>query len=366
MMSHISLGSVALLWVFVGYILSFGSGNSFIGDLSFFALNNVGLTPQEGSTIPHILFMAFQMMFAIITPAIISGALVERMKFGAYILFICLWSLIVYAPLCNWVWGGGFLADHGALDFAGGTIVHVSTGVSALVAALIIGPRNKKEQHANEAHNVPFVLLGAALLWFGWFGFNAGSSLAANEIAANAFVTTTISASAALCVWAILEIFTEQKISATAAAIGAVVGLVTITPAAGFVTPMGAIAMGALGTLSSFGAIRFLKKFKVDDTLDVFACHGIGGIVGSILTGVFASKAVNPAGADGLLYGDTSLMVPQILSTLVGVAIAVVGTWISLKIVGILIPLRVDEKSMEFDKSVHSEKAYDNSLPSET
>lgn len=358
MMSYISLGVIALLWVLVGYSLSFGPGNLLIGDLSFVGLKNVGLSPQDGSTIPHILFMAFQMMFAIITPALISGAIVERMKFASYILFICLWSLVVYAPLCHWVWGGGFLASHGALDFAGGTVVHVSAGVSALVAALIVGPRDNKNSHEDQAHNVPFVLLGAALLWFGWFGFNAGSSLAADGIAANAFVTTTVAASAALCAWALLEAIFDKKISATGAAIGSVVGLVTITPAAGFVSPMSAILMGAIGSIFSFACIKYLRKFQLDDTLDVFACHGVGGIVGSLLTGVFASSEINPAGADGLIHGDYSLMIPQTLSTLAGVAIAVVGTWVCLKFVSLFTSLRAEQDEENFDKSVHAEYAY--------
>ena len=357
MMSYISLGAVAIVWALVGYSLSFGPGNQFIGDLSYFALQNVGMGPQEGGTIPHILFMAFQMMFAIITPALISGAIVERMRFGAYVMFICLWSLIVYAPLCHWVWGGGFLASHGALDFAGGTVVHISAGVSALVAALMIGPRKERRSN-NEAHNIPFVLLGAAILWFGWFGFNAGSSLAANGIAANALVTTTLAASSALCAWCILEYFLEKKVSATGSAIGAVVGLVTITPAAGFVSPISALIMGSIGSCCSFAAIRLMEKFELDDTLDVFACHGVGGIAGSLMTAVFASKTINPSGADGLIYGNTTLFLPQLLETLVGVAIAVLGTWGCLKIVGIFSTIRVDEAEVNFDSKLHSESAY--------
>ena len=365
MMSYVSLGAVALLWVFVGYSLSFGSGNQFIGDFSYLWLKNVGTAPQEGSTIPHILFMAFQMMFAIITPALISGAIVERMKFGAYVLFICLWSLVVYAPLCHWVWGGGFLASHGALDFAGGTVVHISAGVSALVAAIMIGPREKKT-NTDEAHNVPFVLLGAAILWFGWFGFNAGSALAADGIAANALVTTTLAASAALCAWAILERYFDKKVSATGAAIGAVVGLVTITPAAGFVGPISAIAMGIIGSCCSFATIKNLKRFDLDDTLDVFACHGVGGIVGSILTGVFASRAINPAGFDGLIYGNTTLMMPQVIETLIGIAISVVGTWICLKVVALVTEIRVNGSKEDFDVRVHRENAYGKLVKSNT
>ena len=243
MMSVIAMGVVALQWSFFGYSFSFAEGNAFIGGLEYVGLENVGAEPLEGMTIPHYAFMAFQMMFAVITPALISGAVVERMKFKAYVFFILAWAVCVYDPLCHWVWGGGWIAELGALDFAGGTVVHVSAGVSALVAALMLGRRTLVADDESRAHNVPFVLLGAALLWFGWFGFNAGSALAADGIAALALVTTNLAAAAAMVVWVMLDVFKGHRPSAVGAATGAVVGLVTITPAAGFVSPMGAIAI---------------------------------------------------------------------------------------------------------------------------
>ena len=311
-----------------------------------------------GDTIPESVYLTFQMTFAIITPALISGAVVERMRFSAYMIFICLWSLVVYAPLCHMVWGGGWLSQAGALDFAGGTVVHISAGVSALVAAMVIGPRKEREHRSIEPQNIPFVLLGAALLWFGWFGFNSGSALAADAIAGNALVTTSLAASAALTTWALLDKIFNKTISAAGSAIGAVVGLVTITPAAGFVTPMSAIVMGAIGAAVSFGTLRILQGSKLDDSLDVFACHGMGGIVGSILTGVFATTQVNPGGTDGLLYGNASLMIPQLEGTFAAILLAAVGTVLCLKVTGLFVALREDDESVGLDLNAHAEKAY--------
>jgi Amt family ammonium transporter len=301
--------------------------------------------------------MAFQMMFAIITPALISGAVVGRMKFKAYALFILLWGLLVYNPIAHWVWGqGGWIAGLGALDFAGGTVVHVSAGVSALVAAVILGPRSARREHranGERPHNVPLVVLGASLLWFGWFGFNAGSALAADGVAAVALVTTMVAAAAAVVTWVLLEMRRTGKTSATGASIAAVVGLVAITPSAGFVAV-------------SFGAIGLLKRTGLDDTLDVFACHGVGGIVGSLLTGVFASTAVNPAGADGLLFGNPALMGPQVVAVLAAAGYSAGATAVVLGLVKAAVGLRTRSEALHLgiDATEHAERAYTrDSLP---
>ena len=339
----------------------FAEGSVFIGGLEYVGLENVGAEPLEGMTIPHYAFMAFQMMFAVITPALISGAVVERMKFKAYVFFILAWAVCVYDPLCHWVWGGGWIADLGALDFAGGTVVHVSAGVSALVAALMLGRRTLVADEESRAHNVPFVLLGAALLWFGWFGFNAGSALAADGIAALALVTTNLAAAAAMVIWVMLDVFKGHRPSAVGAATGAVVGLVTITPAAGFVSPMGAIAMGCLGAAIAFFAVERLGRLGIDDTLDVFACHGVGGIVGSILTGLFATTAVNAGGADGLFYGGgTELLVAQTISVLAAAAYAAACTAVILVIVKAAVGIRAatETETQGLDLGDHGEAAY--------
>ena len=360
-MSFIALGVIALLWATIGYSLAFAPGNGLIGGLEYFGLDGVGMEPT--GTIPHLAFMAFQMMFAIITPALISGAVVGRMRFKAYMIFIAVWSLLVYAPLAHWVWGpGGWIAEMGALDFAGGTVVHISAGVSALVAAWILGPRRKerRESSEDEPHNVPFVLLGAGLLWFGWFGFNAGSALAADGLAALAVVTTMLSAAAAVTTWVAVDLIRNKKPTAVGASIAAVVGLVAITPAAGFVSPMAAILIGILATLVSYVACDWIKRTRLDDTLDVFACHGLGGLSGALLTGVFASTAVNAGGADGLLAGNASLMVAQVVGILAAAALAALGT------AGILLTLKrfmqlrptPHAEYIGIDLAEHSERAY--------
>jgi Amt family ammonium transporter len=302
------------------------------------------------------------MMFAVITPALISGAIVGRMRFKAYTLFVSLWMLGVYVPLAHWVWGpGGWIAEMGALDFAGGTVVHVSAGVAALVAARFIGRRNAKSQDEPEAaHNVPFVVLGASLLWFGWFGFNAGSALAADGIAALAFITTMLSAAAAVATWMLVDIWRTGKPQMTGAAIAAVVGLVAITPAAGFVSPMSALAIGAAGAAASYLAIAMIKRSGVDDTLDVFACHGIGGIVGSILTGVFATTAVNAGGADGLIAGNVHLLIVQTVSVIAAGGFAALGTLAALVLTRLVTPLRVADHAelTGIDLAEHNERAY--------
>src|SRR5687767_14137455 len=307
MMSFISLGFVSVAWALVGYSLALTPGNNWIGDMSLAFLNGVG-TEVTGSilstlTIPHMLYMAFQATFCIITAALISGAIVERMRFSAYVVFITVWSVVVYAPLAHWVWGGGWLADMGALDFAGGTVVHVNAGVAALVAAIVVGKRRDYPSSSLVPHNVPLVLLGAGLLWFGWFGFNAGSALAASPIAGLAFVTTFLAPMGTVVVWTILDYARQGRPTAVGAATAIVVGLVAITPAAGFVGPMSAIALGAIAAIPSYMGLVWRAKTSLDDSLDVVAAHGVGGTVGALLTGVFAQKALNGL-ADGALFGN--------------------------------------------------------------
>ena len=358
LMSVVAMGVIAIEWAVVGYSMAFAPGSSVLGGLDFLGLSGVGAAPRAGQSIPHLAFVAFQMMFAIITPALISGAVVERMKFRVYVPFIVLWAVVVYNPLCHWVWGGGWLGAMGALDFAGGTVVHVSAGVSALVAAFLVGPR--RSNAAPRPHNVPFVLLGAALLWFGWFGFNAGSALAADGVAALALLTTNLAAAGALVAWCALETFQMGRPTAVGAATAAVVGLVTITPAAGFVTPMGAIAMGVLGSVGAYFVIQLLHSARLDDSLDVFACHGVGGIIGSVLTGVFATKAVNAAGADGLLYGGAGLVWTQTVAVLAAALFAGLATAAILLPLKAAFGLRADEESEYegLDAMEHAESAY--------
>ncbi|MCA8953186.1 MAG: ammonium transporter [Planctomycetes bacterium] len=361
-MSFVSLGVGSVLWALLGYSLAFGSGNCLIGGFEWLGLQGVGATPNPdyGETVPHLGFVVFQMMFAVITPAIISGAVVGRMRFKAYTLFIALWMLVVYAPLAHWVWGPqGWIADLGAIDFAGGTVVHVSAGVAALVAAGFVG-RRQQPSEGEAAHNVPLVVLGAALLWFGWFGFNAGSALAADGIAALAVITTMLGAAAAVATWMVLDMWHLGKPSITGAAIGAVVGLVAITPGAGFVSPLAAVCIGALASVASYVAIAMMRSTRVDDALDVFACHGIGGAVGALLTGVFATKAANPDGADGLLTGNFDLMLAQGVSVVAAAAFAAAGTALVLVVTRAVTPLRVDDdvELAGIDVFEHNERAY--------
>src|SRR4249920_1238571 len=357
MMSFISLGFVGVLWAVAGYSLSFAPGNNWIGDLSRVFLNGVGLEPQ--GTIPHLLFMCFQGTFAIITAALISGAIVERMRFSAYVVFISLWVLVVYSPIAHWVWGGGWLADMGALDFAGGTVVHVNAGVAALVAAICVGKRRDFKSSALLPHNVPFVLLGAGLLWFGWFGFNAGSAVAASPIAALAFTTTMLAPAGTLVAWTILDVVRTGKPTAVGAATGIVVGLVAVTPAAGFVGPMSAIALGALAAFPSYFALQWRAGTALDDSLDVVAAHGLGGTVGALLTGVFAQKAMNGV-ADGLLFGNPKQLGIQLTAVAAAIVYSGVMTFVLLKIVGAMTPLLADrdQQTLGMDLSEHGEEAY--------
>ena len=357
MMSFISLGFVGVLWALLGYSLAFSAGNNWIGDLSNAWLAGVGL--EEKGTIPHVLFMAFQATFCIITAALISGAIVERMRFSAYMAFISLWALVVYAPVAHWVWGGGWLADMGALDFAGGTVVHVNAGVAALVAALVVGKRQGYPSSSLLPHNVPFVLLGSGLLWFGWFGFNAGSALAANGIASLAFVTTMLAPAATLVVWSFLDIMRSGKPTAVGGATAIVVGLVAVTPAAGFISPMSAILLGGIAAVPSYLGLMIRAKMSLDDSLDVVAAHGVGGTVGALLTGVFADKSLNGI-ADGLLYGNPGQIVTQATAIAAVIVYSGVMSFILLKAIGLVIPLRAteDDESAGLDITQHGEEAY--------
>ena len=363
MMTYVATGTGALVWMAAGYSLAFSPGTAFLGGLKWLGLSGVGAAPEPAyaATVPHLAYFVFQGMFATITPALISGAIVERMSFRAYVLFIGLWSLVVYAPVAHWVWGtGGFLRGWGALDFAGGTVVHVTAGTAALVAALFLGPRHDNKRIALIPHNVPYALLGSGLLWFGWFGFNAGSALAASGTASLAFVTTNAGAASALLTWILLENFVGGHATAVGAATGAVVGLVGITPGAGFVPPLAAVAIGALTALASFTALRLRARTSLDDTLDVFACHGIGGMAGSILTGVFASRAANPDGANGLLAGGASQLGIQLGAVAVVFVYTAAATAAVLLLVKLLTPLRVSlHAELEgLDRQVHGEEAY--------
>ena len=363
------LGALAVItvqWVLVGYSLAFGPGNGWIGSLAWAGFQGVSGTPNPtyAGALPHVLFAAFQGMFAGITVALVAGAVIDRMRFLAYLLFGVLWSTLIYDPLAHWVWGdGGWLRTLGALDFAGGTVVHISAGITALVLALTLGPRRDFKRLPTVPHNVPFTLLGAGLLWFGWFGFNAGSALAADGIAANALFTTHASAAAALVAWMLLEARRSGRATAVGAATGAVVGLVAITPAAGFVTPLSALAIGALAAPCSFAALHYRATTRVDDTLDVFACHGVAGIAGAVLTGVFASKAVNPGGTDGLLHGNASLVGIQIVAVLATIAFAALGSVAILAGLRAVVPLRVglDAEVQGLDIAEHGEEAYHGS-----
>jgi Amt family ammonium transporter len=356
MMSVASLGVVGLVWALGGYTIAFAGGSPLVGGLAHLGLRDVGL--EAKGTIPHLLFMAYQATFAIITAALISGAIVERMRFGAYLLFIALWTLVVYAPVAHWVWGGGWLSGLGVLDYAGGTVVHVNAGAAAVVAALVLRPRRDYGRQALLPHNVPYVLLGAALLWFGWFGFNGGSALAANGAAALAFVNTFLAPCAALVAWMTLDLLRTGRTTAVGAATGIVVGLVAVTPAAGFVAPGSAILIGALAALPSYGAILWRSRTGLDDSLDVAAAHGVGGATGALLTGVFAQAAWG--GADGFLGGDAGRVGVQALGVLAGLAYSAGATFVLLRALGAVVPLRAEsrDEAVGLDVTQHGEEAY--------
>ena len=365
MQCFIILCVISLQWVLFGYSLAFGPDfHGIIGNLNWAGLNGVGSLPNPNyaATIPHSVFMVFQMMFAVITPALIIGAYAERVKFPAFLLFTILWATFVYDPLAHWVWGtGGWLKNLGALDFAGGIVVHVSSGISALVLALLLGKRVGYNHKPIRPHNLPFTVLGAALLWFGWFGFNAGSALAADGLAANAFVTTNTATAAAGLTWALIEWWHNGTPTILGTVTGAVAGLVAITPACGFVNPMNALFIGIMVAVVCYLAVAVIKaKLGYDDSLDAFGVHGVGGTVGTIATGLFAEKAVNAAGANGLLFGNAHQLAVQSLSLLATVAFAVIMTLIIFKIVDALIGMRVEEKNeiVGLDLTQQSEAAY--------
>lgn len=359
------MGLSVLLWTMFGYSLSFGGNHAgIIGDFRWAFLNDVGWEAGPyADTIPHLVFAAFQMMFAMITPALITGAVVGRMRFKALFAFIALWSFLVYYPMAHMVWGeSGFLAAIGSVDFAGGNVVHISSGVSALVLATYLGRRKGYEKTSYRIHNIPFVVLGASLLWFGWFGFNAGSALAADGLAAHAFMTSAISSAAALVSWMLIDVIKDGKPTLVGASTGLVVGLVAITPGAGFVPIWSSYIIGALVSPICYFTMNFIKhKLKIDDALDAFGCHGIGGVWGGIATGLFAKTSINSVARwDGLVFGNVHLFVAQVLSIIITAAVAVVGTLICIGIIRIFTPLRVDQKeeALGLDISQHGENAY--------
>jgi Amt family ammonium transporter len=358
MMSFSALGFVGLTWAFFGYSIAFGTSSSWCGGSAYFFLRGVGLSAQ--GTIPHVLFFSYQGTFAIITAALISGAIVERMRFGPYLAFVAIWSLVVYAPVAHWVWGGGWLSKLGALDFAGGTVVHVNAAAAAFVCAVLVGSRKDYARQAILPQNVPFTLLGAGLLWLGWFGFNAGSALAANGIAALAFTNTMLAPIATLVVWTILDLVRNRKSTAIGAATGIVVGLVAITPAAGFVSPMSAIAIGAIAAFPSYYALLYRATTRLDDSLEVLAAAGVGGIVGAMLTGVFASKEWNPAGGDGLLHGNPRQLWIQFVAILATLVYSLAATFVIVKVMALVMRIRSDakEEGMGMDFTQHGEEAY--------
>jgi Amt family ammonium transporter len=375
MMSLVCMAIVGVTWILWGYSLAFDNNlaegqtfatglGQFIGSLDWAGLHGVALDAPDpigyAPTIPHGLFMLYQMTFAIITVALVSGSIVERISFKAFFWFIVLWSTFIYSPLAHMVWGRGLLGAMGALDFAGGTVVHISSGVSALVAAWMLGPRKDWMVKSIVPHNVPFVLLGVGILWFGWFGFNGGSALGAGSLGVVAVTTTTVSSAAAGLTWSVLEWFQKGKPTAVGIGSGFVAGLVGITPAAGFVTPLSAIVIGALTATACYFAVNIKAKLKFDDSLDTFPVHGVGGTVGAILTGVFATKAVNSFGNDGLLLGNAKLFGIQIIAVIIAAAIAAIGTWAILSLLKLFMPLRVDDPVEQegLDIHLHGEGAY--------
>jgi len=365
MHSFFILALISVQWVLWGYTLAFGPDKGgFIGGLDWIGLKGVGAEPNldYAPTIPHSAFMVFQLAFAVITPALITGAFAERKRFKAFVVFSLLWATLVYAPVAHWVWGvGGWIREYGALDFAGGTVVHITSGVSALVAALVLGKRVGFGKEKMEPHDLTMTVLGAGLLWFGWFGFNAGSALGANGLAANAFVVTNTAAAMGALTWMTVSWIRHGHPSVLGAAAGAVAGLVGITPAAGFVSPASAIAIGFGAGVFCFFAIELLKeKLQIDDALDVFAVHGIGGIWGSIATGIFAKQSINNLGADGLIYGGFDQFVKQIVAVVVVAAFAAAATFVILKVIDVVIGLRVPEAEevLGLDPTQHGEVAY--------
>ncbi len=370
MQSMFILGMISVEFVLIGYTLAFGSDvNGLIGDLSKVGLQNVGYNLLDGGTVPELAFVAFQCMFAALTPALITGAFAERMKFKGFALLMLLWAVFIYNPMAHWVWGGGFLAQLGALDFAGGLVIHILSGVSGLTICILLGKRHGYGKSAIVPHNIPMTVLGATGLYCGWFGFNAGSALGANELAANAFVVTQVAAAAGLLGWVLVEWIRHGKPTVIGAVSGCVAGLVAITPAAGYVTVLPSVAIGFIGGIVCYFAVAVVKaKFGYDDSLDAFGVHGVGGMWGAIATGLWATTAVNPDGANGLFYGETNLFVAQILSIGVAVIFAVVGSTVLYKIVDAIVPLRADEDEeiSGLDLVEHGERGYNTGVFSGT
>jgi ammonium transporter, Amt family len=364
MQSFVAISLISVQWILVGYSLSFGPDiNGIIGSLDWIGLNGVGIEPNPdyAPTIPHITFMMYQDMFAVITPALITGAFAERMKFSAYLLFILLWSTIVYDPVAHWIWGtGGWLKNMGALDFAGGIVVHLISGISALAAALIIGKRKGYLQEAMYPHNLPMTVMGAGLLWFGWFGFNAGSALSAGTLSSMAFVATHTSAVSATLIWVLIEWIHRGKPTMFGAATGSIAGLATITPASGFVSPMSALIIGLAAGAVCYVSLNMKAKIGYDDSLDAFGVHGVGGFLGTFATGIFASTLINPAGGDGLLFGSHQLFASQMIAVAVTAVYSFIATVILLKLIDKFIGLRIDQESEMhgLDISQHGESGY--------
>lgn len=368
MHSFFIVAMISVEWVLIGYAMTFGSDiGGFIGSLDKIGLTGVGLQVMENGTIPELAFVAFQCMFAIITPALITGAFAERMKFGAFVVFILLWAILIYNPMAHWVWGGGFLAKLGALDFAGGLVIHILSGVSGLTVCILLGKRHGYGKVPMLPHHLPMTVLGAALLWFGWFGFNAGSALGANGLAANAFITTQAAAAMATVSWVACEWMHHGKPTILGAASGCVAGLVAITPAAGFVAPLPAVIIGLVGGIVCYIAVAVVKeKFGYDDSLDAFGVHGIGGTWGAVATGLWCSTEINPAGADGLFYGSADTLIAQLISIVVAYVFAIVGSYILFKVVSCFMQVRASENEevSGIDISEHGERAYNQSIMS--
>lgn len=362
MQSFFIVAMISVEWFILGYAMTFGTDiHGCIGSLDKIGLTGVGLEVIEGGTIPELAFVAFQCMFAVITPALITGAFAERIKFRAFCIFILLWAILLYNPMAHWVWGGGFLAQLGALDFAGGLVIHILSGVSGLTLCLLVGKRRGLDQYPIIPHNMPMVVLGATLLWFGWFGFNAGSALGANGLAAVAFVNTQAAAAAATVSWVLIEWIVNGKPTILGAASGCVAGLVAITPAAGFVAPLPSVLIGLISDIICYVAVAVVKnRLGYDDSLDAFGIHGVGGTWGSIATGLWATVDINPDGANGLFYGDTHLLFAQVVSTLVAYGLAIVGTVILYKVISLFTSFRVDadEEIVGLDITEHGERGY--------
>lgn len=366
MQSFIMIALVSIEWVYIGYSMSFGPDiGGVIGSLDWFALSGVGSQPsdQYATTIPHIVFMIYQCMFAVITPALITGAFAERMRFAPFLLFSLLWTVLVYNPVCHWIWGGGWLGERGVLDFAGGLVVHLTSGAAALAAAIVIGPRKGFKQTSFMPHNLPMTILGTGLLWFGWFGFNGGSALAADGIAGTAFVATHLAGMTGMAVWAFVEWLHAGKPTTLGAASGAIAGLATVTPAAGFIGPNSAIFIGAMAGVVCYYGVMMKSKLGYDDSLDVVGIHGLGGIVGTVSLGIFASKAINPGGADGLLAGNPAFLGTQIFGVMVVGAYAFLLSLAILKFTSMVmgnLRLSPEAEQQGLDLVEHSETAYND------